>query len=149
MFLKSVEDAKNKKYMDEAIFKKQTEPLLERLSQYLIKKRNLPTEWPGIKTFPAKHRVIDICTYTVCEEAKKVLLESPSLFCWRYPYFPDDLCFFKNGYCWFSTVAHEGYACAYVRTSEDVKTFEEIGIKFTVNECDISYEQLFFEDYSL
>ncbi|NLP27663.1 MAG: hypothetical protein GX370_02615 [Clostridia bacterium] len=77
------------------------------------------------------------------------MLEPKGVFNWKYPYFPDDLCFFKDGYCWFSTVAHEGYAYVFVSCIQDVEMFRSIGIIFDVSECDMTNEELFFEEYML
>jgi hypothetical protein len=52
--LKVDEEAKRRKYKEVAIFKEQAEPFLEKLKPYLIKKRNFPTEWPGLKIVPNK-----------------------------------------------------------------------------------------------
>jgi hypothetical protein len=85
--------------------------------------------------------------YCICDEVKSYLLEPKGIFNWKYPHFPDDLCFFKGGYCWFSTVAHEAYACAYLKSIKDIETFDGLGIEFKVVECNITNEQLFYEDY--
>lgn len=57
--------------------------------------------------------------------------------------------FFKDGYCWFSTVAHEGYAYVFVSCIQEVEMFRSIGIIFDVSECDMTNEELFFEEYML
>lgn len=95
MFLNYFEQMKKERYDNEAIFKNNTEPFLEKLKPYLIKKRNFPTEWPSAKVvFYDKFTTVDICVYRVCDEIKPYLIEADGLFNWKYPYFPDDLCFF-------------------------------------------------------
>ena len=92
---------------------------------------------------------IDICVYGICNEVKTCLLEPKGLFNWKYPYFPDDLCFFKDGYCWFATVAHEGYACIYVENIKEIEILKDMGLKFEFVKCDDDKEDLFYEDYKL
>ncbi|AAK79040.1 hypothetical protein BJV85_002938 [Clostridium acetobutylicum] len=150
MFLNCLERMKKERYDNLDIFKKSTEPLLEKIRPYLIKKRNFPTEWPGVKVvFYSKYTSVDICVYSICKELETYLLEAKGLFNWKYPYFPDDLCFFKNGYCWFSVVAHEEYACIYIEDAQDIEKLLKIGVKFKVTECNKDEVKLFYEDYSI
>lgn len=148
MLRKSDEEDKKRKYLDVGIFKQKTEPFLEKIKPFLINTRNLPTEWPGKKVvFHTKYQSLDISVYKVCNDVREYLLEPKGIFNWKYPYFPDDLCFFKNGYCWFSTCAHEWYGCMFVDTYEDVEKLQNIGMVFNIQESDITEESLFYEKY--
>lgn len=149
MILKSNEEAKKIKYKDIGIFKERTEPFLGKLQPYLIKKRNYPTEWPGIKVVLNEYTNVDICVYKVCDEVKPYLLEPKGLFNWKYPYFPDDLSFFKGGYCWFTIVAHEGFACMYIKNDDDIRNLKELGMDFNVTEHNDNEKSLFYEEYNI
>lgn len=149
LILKSNEEAKKRKYKNMDIFKKNTEPFLEKLKPYIVKKRNFPTEWPGVKVILNKYTNVDICVYRICEEIKTYLLEPKGLFNWKYPYFPDDLSLFNKGYCWFTTVAHERYACMYVDNDEEIKILKELGVEFQIIECSENEGSLFYEEYNL
>ncbi|MFA6809249.1 MAG: hypothetical protein WCR27_09690 [Eubacteriales bacterium] len=147
MISKSNEEAKKIKCKEIAIFKERTEPFLAKLEPFLIKKRNSPSEWPGIKVVLREHTSVEINVYRISDEVKPYLLEPRSLFNWKYPYFPDDLSFFNNGYCWFASVAHEGYACMFTNTYDDITILQELGLNFNVTECDYNMKSLFHEDY--
>ena len=45
--------------------------------------------------------------------------------------------------------SHEGYAYVFVSCIQDVEMFRSIGIIFDVSECDMTNEELFFEEYML
>lgn len=148
--MKYYDEVKRKKRKDAAIFIKSTEPLLRRLKPFLIKTRNYPTVWPSANViFYDDYTSVDICTYKACEEVKPYLMETKGLFNWKYPYYSDDLCFFKGGYCWFSTLAHEEYACIYVEDSKDVEKIKEFIVNFDVNKCNEEDVDLFYEKYRL
>lgn len=149
IILDSNKKAKKEKYNDMAIFQEKTEPFLEKLNPYLIKKRNFPTEWPGVKVVLNEYMNVDICVYKICDELRKYLLEPRGLFNWRYPYFPDDLSFFCKGYCWFTTIAHDEYACMYIDSYDDIKILKELDIEFEETKCNESHVNLFYEDYKL
>lgn len=149
MISKANNEAKKRKYKEITIFKERTEPFLARLEPYLVKKRNSPTEWPGIKVVLNEYTKVEISVYKVRNEVKSYLLEPRSLFNWKYPYFPDDLSFFKDGYCWFASVAHEGYACMFTNIYDDITFLKKLGISFKVTECDYDVESLFYEDYKV
>lgn len=146
--LDSFKRMKKEEYRNRTIFKKNTESFLEKLKPYLIKKRNLPTEWPGLKVILDKHTKVDICVYRIYDEAKNTLLEPKGLFNWRYPYFPENLCFFKDNYCWFYSIAHEEYAYIYIKSLEEVKELENLGLNFKARRCKEDEIKLFYEDYS-
>ena len=154
--LDSIERAKKQKIEENKISEKSLIPFSEKLKPYLIKKRNSPIKWPGMikwlgmmEITPDDNYIIDICVYKVCNEVKTYLAEPKGLFNWKYPYFPDDLCFFKDGFCWFSTVAHEGYACMYIKNSVELEILKKLGIEFKVTECNEDKVDLFYEDYNL
>lgn len=143
------EEAKAQRYKDEKIFKKFTKEYLEKLEPFLIKKRNFPTEWPGTMVELNKDMSVDIGIYKACSNVKDYLLEPKGLFNWRYPYFPEDLCFFKEHKCWFYTVAHEGYASIYVNNIDDVNKIKKTGLKFEISQCNENEVNLFYENYNI
>ncbi|GAA0178456.1 hypothetical protein SH2C18_15120 [Clostridium sediminicola] len=148
VFLDIVEQRKKEAYEYQRIFKNNTEVFLEKLKPYLIKIRNHPTEWPSSKiAFLSNDSSVDICTYKICSEVKSYLLDVKGLFNWRHPYFPNDLCFFSKGYCWFYTVAHDRDATMYISDFNDVVKLRKLGLKFKLSECKDEEVILFHEDY--
>lgn len=146
-----IEGAKKERYKDEVIFKNSTELFLEKLKPYLIKNKNFASEWPGtvIESGFSEYMNRDICFYRVCNEVKRYLLEPNGLFNWKYPYFPEDISFFKDGYCWFFTVSHEGYGYIYTKNIEVVKKLKKLSAHFEVHDCNDDEVNLFYEDYKL
>lgn len=147
--VKRCKEAKKEAYIKKDIFDRYTEPVLNNLKAYLIKKRDFPTEWPGIKVIFTNGTRVDIYVYRVCNEVKPFLLQTKGLFKWKYPYFPDDLSFFKNGYCWFYTVAHEEYGFIFVESHDEINCLEEMGLNFKFAKCDDDEQPLFYEEYQL
>jgi hypothetical protein len=149
MVVKSIKSAKDEKYKQNIIFKKSTEVFLKEINPFLVKSRCYPTIWPGVATVFDENTSVDINIYKICEEVKPYLYKAGGLFNWVYPYFPDDLSFFKNGYCWFYTVSHENYANIYVNNQQDIKNLLKLGIEFNVNEYTGNELSPFYEDYEL
>ena len=129
--------------MDES-FKKNTEPFLRKLEKFLLKKRSNPI-WPSNETkYGSNVKEININVYKVCDEVKQYLMEPQGLFNWKYPNYPDDLCFFKDGYCWFNIVAHENVAFIHLKSEDEIKEIKRMGFKFSIDEYD---DELFYEEY--
>jgi len=131
----------------EQIFEESAEPFLQRLRPYLIKERHKPTEWPSTKfcsDSDSDKTKFDINVYKVCKQVRRYLMEPNGLFHWIYPYFPEDLCFFKDGYCWLSTSAHERDAEIYTNNEDEVQVLKNLGLKFKYKEQDI---KMFHEEY--
>lgn len=169
---KYYEETKQRLYKNKAMFEKNAEPFLEKIQPYLVKTRNYPTEWAGrIVAGNDKYIKFDISVYRICKEVKPYLLEPKGLFNWRDPYFPEDLSFFKDGYSWFHTVAHDGYGIMYTESDDDIEKLkemdiefeirdtsnikggivksEEMGIEFNVIDSNSTKEDLFYEEYEL
>lgn len=147
--LKSIERAKKEKYEDTKAFIDNTEPFLRKLEPYLIKKRVNPTEWADIRLDINEHMRTEVCIYRICSEVKNCLLQPNALFEWKYPYFPDDLCFMKKGFCWFYSVAHEEYAYMYVDNDNDIEFLKELRLDFKVNKLMDNDMSIYYEDYAL
>ena len=68
------------------------------------------------------------------------LIQVPGLYEWDYPYAPMDLCFYRDGYCWFSLTAHEQTACLYTDKEEELKELAALGAELTFSEDNVSVE---------
>ncbi|MCB8818852.1 hypothetical protein [Desulfosporosinus shakirovi] len=145
-YLKSCEKIQEEMLGRAQIFEKSTKPYLEKLQPYLIKVRNKPEEWPSTMCGDDSKEIhVDINTYKVCREVRSYLLEPAGLFHWLRPFFPEDLCFFKDGYCWLSSSAHESFAEIYIDNEDEVESLKTLGLKF---KCEKKEIQMFYEDYS-
>lgn len=147
--VKWYERSKKEAYIQMNIFNSNTKQFISELDNYLISKRNVPTKWPGIEVVFSDDTKVDIYVYRICHELRALLLKPKELFKWKYPYFPDDLSFFKNGYCWFFTVAHENYSFMFVESDEEIRILERMGINFKVEKYDGDETSLFYEEYKL
>lgn len=144
-YLESFEKFKAQLLSSAQIYEDSAKPFLQKLQPFLIKVRHKPEEWPSTKCGDNSGKInFDINLYKVCREVRAHLLEPEGLFHWQYPYFPEDLCFFKDGYCWLSTSAHERDASIYTNNKDDVQELENMGLKFKYKEQEIN---MFYEEY--
>lgn len=145
-YLNSFENFKKKIFLDAQIFEESTKPFLQKLQPYLVKERHKPEEWPSTKCGENNSDKIhfDINVYKVCKQVRRYLLEPKGLFHWIHPYFPEDLCFFKDGFCWISTSAHERKAEIYTKEEDDTKVLKNLGLKFKSEKKET---RMFHEEY--
>lgn len=140
-YLNAVKRMENEAIENARIFKK--------LQPYLIKQRHKSTEWPSTKIlYDGNDSLIDINVYKVCDGIKEFIYEPNALYSWRYPCFPEDLSFFKEGFCWFKVCAHEEFAFIYLDDVKEVQALKKISLNFTVTEHKINDSILFYENYS-
>lgn len=106
-------------------------PFVEKFKPYLLYVRRNEV-WPslGLTTAYVVNSDIEVHLYRVVPEMEPLLLEPGSLDAWIYGSYPDDLSFFKGNVCWFESTTHEYHSFLYADSPEDVKFWEELGIKF-------------------
>ncbi len=81
-------------------------------------------------------------------EMKEDLLNKRSLYSWCFPLSVEDISFFKDGYCWLYSVAHEEICEIYCEDKEEYEYLKSIGIEFWEKEfVPTSKEDLYFENY--
>ena len=56
--------------------------------------------------------------------------ENDRLFAWRYPDFPEDLCFYKEGKCFMELVAHEQWCFFYLPDDSLLQFFDDRNIEY-------------------
>lgn len=116
------------------IQEKNINELKEKLSRYLIKETH-DSKWTVQEVMKRNKKennkyLFDVCFYRTCPEIEKFLLESAkSLYSFKPPYFPEDIAFYKDEYCWFYTITHEKTSGMYIDSEEDCKRIENMGIK--------------------
>lgn len=67
------------------------------------------------------------------KELQQEILSKNSIFDWHYPMSLENLCFFRNGYCWLYSVAHEKILDIYCENEEEYNYLKSIGVKFQIN----------------
>lgn len=103
------------------------------------------TCWPGSKSWDNRFER-DIMFYRSDKSAIETLLRPTGLYQWQYPDYPEDICFFRNGYCWLTTSAHEGLAYIITNDKSEYNKLESIGVVFKQKEYEDT-PSIFFEEY--
>ncbi len=82
------------------------------------------------------------------DELKKEILSKKSFYNFKFPYFLENISFFKNGYCYLNTIAHEEICEIEITDEEEFEYLKSIGLKFDSNKfISTKEENLFYEDY--
>lgn len=68
--------------------------------------------------------------YKTNNEVKEYLLSHKNLYTWLNPKYPEDISFFKNGWCLLSTIIHEKTIYIEVENQEEYEHLKNIGIEF-------------------
>lgn len=139
---------------------KSTEILKRKLKNSFLKSRN-GSYWVftkvgysqlGIAKYsdpPNFDELFEILFYKTDKEVEKYLLTSKNLYTWLNPKFPEDISFFKNGYCWLYSVTHEELCDIYYESEEEYNYFKSIGIEFIDEKFTENLDnELYFEDYN-
>lgn len=131
--------------------------LKEKFKKYLIKERHNP-RWIGTEVYMNTNQgeslkykeqyLYDICFYRACPEIEEFLLHTvDSLYDFKPPYLPEDISFFKEGYCWLNTITHEKIGYIYIKDINEYKDIIDIGIKIEkYDNCNQNDEEL-YENY--
>lgn len=112
---------------------------------YLIKVRHNgehQTQWPGTISLDKRHEH-NFMFFRTNPKLFDLLIQPGRLYNWRDDSYPEDLCFFRKGYCWLSTTAHENMAGI---TTEDRAEFIALESMGVVLSTEYTF-QPFFEDY--
>lgn len=97
----------------------------------ILRIKNLP-EWPAIgghviiKGRPKDDFEIIICKCS--ENVRKQVLSARSFSRWSYPYYPEDICFFRNHCCWFLSDNYEKRAILTITNANDIANLYKIGV---------------------
>lgn len=117
--IKRLEQLKKKYYEDAVIFPKACLSFVAELEPFRI--------------HPYKCLNTSSHMYKACDKTKEFLLRPNCILDWSHPYFPEDIVFYKNGYCWFYTTIHEGDIFLCVDNEEEMIFWNSIGIEFFDN----------------
>lgn len=115
-----------------------------KLNDYLLKKRN-GGNWVYSEVC-ADDDLFQVHFYKFNLELKQFLLANNSLYDWLHPLYPEDIAFFKNGYCWLYSVAHEGICEIYYETENEYNELCNLGIKFD-EYYNLPLEKRYYESY--
>jgi len=130
----------------------------EKYSETVSKvKRNLETfkiyekltnEWPSTITLNEFGHLYLYTLYRCTDETESILLSVDNMWEWDYDKYPMDLCFFKNGYSFFYSSAHENDAFICTDSEKAVSDLRKLGLKLEfLREREQS--DLFYDEKSL
>ncbi len=114
------------------IFHTKCMSFVEEFSPYLLKKisRNY---WPNTRvTWSGRKNITlpEVYFFRSEQRLESLLIAPKRLYAWKYPYYPDDLCFYREGKCWFSITAHEQYSYLWADSTDDIHFWKTLGLKF-------------------
>ena len=72
----------------------------------------------------------DTYSFRLNDELRREILSKKSLYDWRFPNSLEDICFFKDGYCFLETITHENLCFIYCDNKEEYEYLKSIGVKF-------------------
>jgi len=79
---------------------------------------------------------------------KKEILDVNEIYSWCFPFMLEDIAFFKNGYCFLDSVAHEELCFIYCKDEEEYEYLKSIGIEFVEDKfVPVSRNELYYVDY--
>jgi len=106
-------------------YKKNIKDLLNEYKKHYIKEYEDFEYFDSFFGYDAEIKVIELK-----EELLGPLKAIGGLYDWKYPNFPEDLCFFSKGKCFLKSVAHEKYCFIYTEDKLEKKILKKIGLKF-------------------
>lgn len=86
---------------------------------------------PSMITLNMNNHIYETVIYKADIGTKTALLKVNDIFDWDYPEYPMDLCFFKDGYAWVITSAHEKDALIYTDNNKEIRTLKKMGFDIT------------------
>lgn len=113
-------------YAEDIKYEDNIELFMSAIEPYIIKNYQ-SNEYCGSKT-GGKYNIYHV---TFDENVIGPLCAGLHLYNWIYPYLPEDLCFYKEGKCYLSSVAHEKLCWIYTEDEDEIKALKETGLKFT------------------
>ncbi len=92
--------------------------------------------------------LFEVLFYETGDEVKEYVLTNRNLYNRLNPEYPEDLAFFKDGYCWLYSVTHEEIYHIYCENKKEYEYLKSIGIEFWEKEfVPTSKKDLYFENY--
>ena len=98
-------------------YKNKVMPEIEKLSTHLV--QVYESEIYGLNEYDRER---EIYVVKIDDSLDASFFDNHSLYDWRYPDFPEDICFYKDGKCFMETVAHE-QLCFFYFADEELESF--------------------------
>lgn len=83
------------------------------------------------------------------KDLQKEILSKKSVYDWCYPKSIENVCLYKDGYCWFFSVAHEEICEMHCETEKEYEYLKSLGVKFIIDKFIPSNEDyIIYENYN-
>ena len=110
-------------------YKNKVMPEIEKISTHLV--HVYESEIYGTNGYDRER---EIYVVKIDDSLDVSFFDNHSLFDWRYPDFPEDICFYKEGKCYMETVAHEQW-CFFYSADEELESFlQESNIEYWIED---------------
>ena len=84
------------------------------------------------------------------EPVKEYLLSNCDLFSWLNQEYPEDISFFKDGYCWINSVTHEEFCEICCENETEYNYLISLGLEDARKQyIQDTKEDLYYEDYGI
>lgn len=114
-----------------------------RSEEFMEYKKRMSFQWDDYKKFSLKKYTstdyfgsfreyyTEIYIMQLNDETLGQVMATEGLYSWKYPYMPEDLCFFSKRKCWLKSVAHEKICWIYTDSDVEKDILRKvIGLKF-------------------
>ena len=132
------------KYRETEIPRRKVRITKKKLEDYLIYSHR-GNEWPAMMTMNEFGHIYEIALYRADPRAADALNIVNDVFDWDYPKYPMDLCFYKDGYGWFSCCSHEQYADINTDDATIIEELKAVGVELNYD-GEIDESNLFFDE---
>lgn len=78
----------------------------------------------------------EIYIFNIDSTINSAFFDNVNVFDWRYPDFPEDLCFYKQGQCFMEVVAHERNCFFYLVDEELIDFLDNLDVDYCEYQCD-------------
>ena len=133
------------RYNEKEKFSLSAKKVKKELEDFIIYEKSV-NQWPGTITLNETGQIYLMTMYRTDMAAETTLLRVKSIWEWDYPKYPMDLAFFKDGYAWFESTAHEGINLIHIKDQSTSDDLEKLGIVLTPIEFK---SELFYDRDSL
>ena len=126
-------------------YNKVTENFTDMYHDDLILKKDYMVEEKFLEK-PLHHSIIYYFNFS--EKIKNIVNSKNDIYSWCFPLMLEDISFYKDGYCWLDSIAHEELCFIYCKDEEEYKYLKSIGIEFVEDKfVPISKDELYYVDY--
>ena len=119
------------RYKEEERVRFSVKQIQKKLQPYMVSSVRT-NNMPSMITMNDNNHIYEFTLYKSTQETGRILETVHSLWSWDYPKYPMDLCFYRNGYAWFVSSAHEKDCYLYAgKEDKMLDDLESLGFRLT------------------